>query len=170
MQIVSVTHMHRAHFNNLNRYTNSRIAPLTPNPPRPPDSQKCTHHLIDRDPDGYWQINKKTYGTECTDLFAFVERLKFPLDGWRVPLVRAIRNPELDPEWLHGEMSTEDATEMMNRAVDGMTDTEGTFFVRRKPGLSENEIVLCIYYKNKPTHHLCAQVRPRTHLHTFVRA
>ena len=35
------------------------------------------------------------YGTEYTDLFDFVERLKYPLDGWRVPLTRAVRNPEV---------------------------------------------------------------------------
>lgn len=66
-------------------------------------------------------------------------------------------------------MSTEDATDLMNRAVEGKkTDADGTFFARRKPGMSDKELVLCIYFKNKPTHHLCTQVTCPVLLHPSV--
>lgn len=66
---------------------------------------------------------------------------------------------QLEPEWFHGDLSTEDATARMKAAVEGQEDPNGTFFVRRKPGMPDNEVVLCIFFKEKPTHHLCVQVR-----------
>lgn len=37
------------------------------------------------------------YDTEYTDLMKFIERLKFPLDGWRVTLGRSITAPNVCP-------------------------------------------------------------------------
>ena len=71
----------------------------------------------------------------------------------------------MEPEWFHGEMATEDATQLMKDAVEGLTDTDGTFFVRRKPEMPDTEVVLCVYYKGRPTHHLCVQVSMQTYMH-----
>jgi hypothetical protein len=74
---------------------------------------------------------------------------------------------QLEPEWFHGDLSTEDATALMLSAVEGLSEAEGTFFARRKPGMKDSELVLCVYYKGKPTHHLCVQVRH--HLPSMLR-
>mmetsp|Transcript_29493 Transcript_29493/g.77324 ORF Transcript_29493/g.77324 Transcript_29493/m.77324 type:complete len:106 (+) Transcript_29493:50-367(+) len=54
------------------------------------------------------------------------------------------------PAWLHGAIKRSDAESLVGTA-------DGTFLVRRRPakggGVVEDEFVLTVVFKGKPTHH-----------------
>jgi len=57
------------------------------------------------------------------------------------------------PIWLHGDISKEDADEVITKA--GLDD--GRYLVRSRAG-KKTEFVLGVVYKGKPTHHLITKV------------
>lgn len=57
-----------------------------------------------------------------------------------------------DPDWVHGELSREEAEAIVK--AKGLKD--GRYLVRKREG-QPGQYVLCVVYKNKPTHHLVAK-------------
>lgn len=146
---------------------------------------KPTHHLIGKNEDGIYAINKKTFG-DFDKIKPLIMALSKPgVKGWPVQLTKPVNVKGSDepaakkaapkkseaapkkapakkapakkagsgkPSWLHGSLSKEEATEVMNKA--GCEPNQ--FFLRTREG-KKDEYVVCVVYKGKPTHHLMAK-------------
>jgi len=139
---------------------------------------KATHHLIKRNEEGQYIINKKTYGGH-QKIAQLIKQLKTKTPGWPVVLTMPVPNPESQKNatesasegkgteppskqnssssggggggggFMAGPISREEAEAAV--AVGGLAD--GNFVVRSRVN-KPDEYVLCVVYKGKATHHL----------------
>jgi hypothetical protein len=139
-----------------------------------------THHLVAKGggDDGALVINKKSYGSHNKTIRDLVKTLSKKGPGWPValdkPVLKAgaatdddaaavpavpatIAEPattaaaaiEEPADWLHGPMTREAADKVLTDA--GLDD--GRFFVRTRAGV-DNQYVVAVVFRGKPTHHL----------------
>lgn len=128
---------------------------------------KPTHHLAQRNEDGELVVNKSTFGSNKT-IEELIDTLATKPKGWPVALTKPIKNPGAStpkkkaakakgggkkkatrPGWLHGNLTKEEASELVNNAGA----TKGQYLVRSRAG-KKTEYVLCVAFKGKATHHL----------------
>lgn len=119
---------------------------------------KPTHHLVSKNEEGQYTVNKKTFGGH-TKLADLVGKLGTKQPGWPVPLSMPVNRAGAggvgggtdSSSWLAGPISRDEA----EAAVADGGKKDGNYVVRTRPGKA-NEYVLCVVYKGKPTHHLIA--------------
>ena len=117
---------------------------------------KATHHSLKCPADGKAVIGKSEL--PVSGLSEAVAHLRSKQTYWPVPLdehippsaglknaVVTILEVDAAQEWLHGKMSTEEATKLAAHRPDG------TFFVRRRD--DSTNFALTVVYQSKATHH-----------------
>ncbi len=121
-----------------------------------------THHLVKKNEEGMYTVNKKTYGNH-SKVTALVNQLSQKTAGWPVPLNKPVNRegvaaaaqaPTAIPaatgggSYVHKGINREQAEALLSDA--GLDD--GRFLCRF--GTRPGEFVLCVVYKGRPTHHL----------------
>jgi len=137
---------------------------------------KPTHHMIAKDDQGVFTVNKKQFSDSATKLTSLLEVLAKKPTGWPVALAEfvdptgkispygkdASEPPKPDASgtgtsvkktFIYPPLAKTKAEELLNSANDG-AKKEGTFLFRMKPKSEKLQYVLSVIYKGAPTHHL----------------
>jgi hypothetical protein len=133
-----------------------------------------THHMMSKNEEGDYTVNKKVYGGPSPSVLGLLHQLMAKPKGWPVPPAEIVlvngetepaaealgavdhghaHAPTTKPPWLHGKMAKAQADGLLQK--DG--DPKAGRFLVRTHASEEGVYLLSIMFKGQPTHHKCAK-------------